>query len=95
MGIGRLPIKKKSLPLTVFLATILCGSGHLYLGFTIKGLFYLLCGICFSIVAFTFPPPVTLVILFVWWIIQLVDAIWCQRALDAAWQRQQFMGYRK
>lgn len=87
-------IKQKSLGLTILLAMILYGLGHFYLGFKMSGVVFFVCGIIFSIIAFTLPPPATLFILFLWWVVQLIDAIKSQKALNAAWQRQ-YMGYRK
>jgi TM2 domain-containing membrane protein YozV len=66
--------KSKNLGLTILLAILVSGIGHVYLGYVKRGVIILIITIVFSfIVAIFLPFPVSAVPLTVYWIWQIYD----------------------
>lgn len=64
----------KSLPITIVLAVILSGLGHIYLGFVKRGIIILIIGIAIWAVVTWLIPIFGWVIGVVYWIWQIYDA---------------------
>jgi TM2 domain-containing membrane protein YozV len=64
----------KSLRITILLAFLLAGVGHIYLGFIKRGIIILIIGIGFGYIVSSFVPfPLSWLIIGPYWIWQLVD----------------------
>jgi len=65
----------KSLALTIVLAIIISGLGHLYLGFVNRGIIILILGFAIGIgVSMIVPFPYSLIFTAAYWIWQIYDA---------------------
>jgi TM2 domain-containing membrane protein YozV len=75
----------KSLGITILLAVLVSGVGHIYLGFVKRGIIILIVSIAIWIIVSLFVPyPWTWVIGGVYWIWQIVDAYRHYKKLNAA-----------
>lgn len=63
----------KSLPITIILAVILSGLGHIYLGFVKRGIIILIIGIALWAVATWLIPVFGWILGVVYWIWQIYD----------------------
>jgi TM2 domain-containing membrane protein YozV len=64
----------KSLRITILLAFLLAGVGHIYLGFIKRGIIILIIGIAFGYIVSSFLPfPLSWLIIGPYWIWQLVN----------------------
>jgi len=69
-------LSNKNLGITILLAVLVSGVGHIYLGIVKRGIIILIIGVCIAIIVPLFVPyPLSWLIGGAYWVWQLVDAI--------------------
>jgi TM2 domain-containing membrane protein YozV len=69
------PIKQKSLGITILLASLVSGVGHIYLGFVKRGVIILILAFVLGfVVSVLLPFPLSFLVLLIYWIWQIYDA---------------------
>jgi TM2 domain-containing membrane protein YozV len=78
----------KSLKITILLAFLVSGVGHIYLGTIKRGTIILVVGIALWLIVPLFVPfPFSLVITMAYWIMQIVDAYLVYKKMDSGQAR--------
>jgi TM2 domain-containing membrane protein YozV len=74
----------KSLRITILLAVLVSGVGHIYLGIIKRGIFILIIGLAlWYIIPLFVPFPLSWVIFGVYWIWQIVDVYRIYKKMDS------------